>query len=236
MITWLSASPEYLEIILDQESTGFEVARKLFVLFRHEDPQFFMKLSELADRQETPTENLRLRRALDLLGAFDDLSLFARWLQRLTYRQDGRIRSKAAKLICGMGLREALIQRNLQSEDSRVRANTVEALWGTMTKEAETIYRGALNDPSHRVVANAIVGLYSINKEAALERLKQLAEHSSLMFRLAMIWAIGKIGDRSGIELLQRLSQDKSPVVRKKAQAALLKFQDGEAVSSVDAA
>jgi hypothetical protein len=228
MMLWLAASPDYLDIILDQRSTKFETAQKLFVPFRQEDPQFLMKLFELADRQETLVENLLLRRALDILEAFDNLSLFVRWLQRLTYRRDERIRSKAAKLICGMGLNTALVERHLGSEDSRVRANTVEALWGTMTKEAEAIYLEALNDGCHRVVANAIVGLYPIDKVLAMETLKQLTEHSSPMFRLAMVWVIGKIGDGEGVELLQRLSRDHSPAVSKKAQTALIKFQDQE--------
>ncbi len=229
MMSWLSASPDYLDVVLDSKSTAFEVAQKLFALFRHEDPQFLTKLFALADRQETLTENLRLRRALDLLEPFENLSLFVRWLQRLTYRQDERIRSKAAKLIGGMSLSAALMQRNLQSEDSRVRANTVEALWGTTTKEAEMVYVSVLQDTAHRVVANAIVGLYPINKELALDTLQQLIEHSSPMFRLAMVWAITKIGDGRGIELLQRLSQDQAPAVRKKAQTALDSFQAREA-------
>jgi HEAT repeat protein len=236
MVTWLCANADYLDIILDGKLTKFEAAQKLFVLLRHEDPQFIMKLFELTDKQETPAVNLLLRRALDILETLDNVSLFVRWLQRLGYRQDGRIRSKAVKLICDMGHRASLMQRNLNSEDSRVRANTVEALWGTTTKEAEAIYLGALNDESHRVVANAIVGLYPINKEFALETLKQLTEHASPMFRLAIAWALGKIGDRRGVELLQRLSQDHSPAVRKRAQTVLAKFSDQEAAMNTGAA
>jgi HEAT repeat protein len=232
MIIWLSAGSDYLDIILDHKFTQFEVAQKLFTLFRQKDPQFAMKLSEIIDRPETLAVNLLLRRALKILETIDNLPSFVRWLQRLTYRQDERIRSKAVKLICGIGLSANFMQRSLGSEDGRVRANTVEAFWGRTAQEAEAIFLGALHDEHHRVVANAIVGLYPINKDLALERLNHMTEHASPMFRLAAAWTIEKIGDGKIVEWLQRLIQDDSPAVRRRAETTLAKLQAQEAAVS----
>jgi HEAT repeat protein len=226
MLAWLRTDAYYLEVLLDPQYVSDEDASSAMLLLQQEDPQFFTKLFELPAHRETLTEDLLLRRALNLLGSFNNLPAFVRWLQRLTRHKDERIRSKAVKWLCAVRPDKEVVQRYFQSDDGRVRANTVEALWGHVNEEAEAVFRHALEDKEHRTVANAIVGLHRINRDLAVEMLAKFVDHSSSAFRLAMVWAISHIGDGRCMELLRQLAQDHAPEIREKAQHALSNFQE----------
>lgn len=233
MLTWLCDSPDYLYLVLHPQAVSLEAAKKVFMLFRQNDPQFFTNLLGLADRRLVLTQDLLLRRALDLLDDLDNSSFFVRWLQRLTHHKDERVRSKAVKWVCSIEPSKDLVQHYLQTEDDRVRANAVEALWGNMTEEVEAIFIKALNDKHHRTVANGIVGLYPINQDLALEMLIEFVNHSSPMFRLAMVWAISKTNVPGSVELLCQLSQDESMLVRTKARTTLANYENGKSALAV---
>jgi HEAT repeat protein len=173
-----------------------------------------------------------LRRALNLLGDFDNLAFCVRWLQKLTRFKDEHIRSKAVKWLCALRPDMASVQRHLKSEDGRVRANAIEALWDITTEEAELVFLGALGDSHHRAVANAIVGLHPINRDLAVETLTKFTGHPSPMFRLAMVWAIAHIGDGRCLDLLRQLAQDHSSEVKDRAQKALANFQEKQFASA----
>ena len=64
--------------------------------------------------------------------------------------------------------------------------------------------------------------------------LAQFTKYPSPMFRLAMVWAIGKINDPGGVELLQQLKEDNSLLIRKKAQIALAAYEDGKPAMTGD--
>jgi HEAT repeat protein len=112
----------------------------------------------------------------------------------------------------------------MRSEDSRVRANAIEAVWFHQTPESAAIFRNALSDPCHRVVVNALVGLYYQNDETALETLISLTRHPAESFRAAAVWAFGHIYDDRAIKPLMSLVDDDSEVIREKAARVLAKL------------
>ena len=99
-----------------------------------------------------------------------------------------------------------MVKRQLGSENGRVRANAVEALWHLPGEEARHIFELAVNDPHHRVVINALLGLYYQNP-TALERLHKLAFHKSPYFVAATVWALDRLRDRNSIPVLEQLSE-----------------------------
>jgi HEAT repeat protein len=74
------------------------------------------------------------------------------------------------------------------------------------------------------VVANALVGLYYRKDPQALKMMINLTEHSSPMFRVAMVWALGAVADRRAVPTLQKLLDDPSERVSEKAQRVLGTF------------
>ncbi len=109
-------------------------------------------------------------RALALLDGLKDYSVLFPWLRGLTACADERIRSQAVKAFCKLRSNTAVILRQLKAEDGRVRANAIEALWMIQTPEAADIFREALGDRHHRVVVNALIGLYRQNDPSAFEK------------------------------------------------------------------
>jgi len=113
-----------------------------------------------------------------------------------------------------------------QLSDPRVRAAAVEALWQqTPSAEVRSMLQSAVSDPHHRVVTNALVGLYRLGDPEALPSLIDLATHRDPLFRAACAWSLGFIADPLGKPTLQDLRRDSSNIVRKRAAKALLQLE-----------
>jgi HEAT repeat protein len=115
----------------------------------------------------------------------------------------------------------------MTSEDARVRASAVEALVGRATnaEDARSVFRAALQDKNHRVVGNALVGLYSMGDKSALDEMIVLSKHKDHLFRAAMAWAMGFVKDIRAIPTLREMNSDPSLVVRKRALNSLLMLE-----------
>ncbi len=224
ILPYLAANDHYLAAVLDPELLSLESAKRVSTLFRKADPYFFAHLSRLAFDTQTLQAPSCKTRALAIL---DDLSKddpIVPWLRELTQHPDERVRSKAVKVLCRLRPSKSTVQLHLQSTDPRVRANAIEALWHTPSNEAVSIFKSVLKDPHHRVVANALVGLYYRKDSGALNMMINLTDHPSPKFRLATIWALGTVADRRAIPTLQKLMSDPSELVREKAVRVLATF------------
>jgi hypothetical protein len=225
LISWLTTTDSYLTAVLDPEILSLESAKRVCSLFRQSDPYFFTHLSRLAFDTAKPQPPAFKTRALAIL---DDLSKddpIVPWLRYLTNHTDERVRSKAVKVLCRLRPSKSTVELHLQSTDPRVRANAVEALWHTPGTAASSIFKSALNDPHHRVVANALVGLYYRKEPGTLNTIINLTDHPSPQFRLAMVWALGAVADRRGIPALRKLLSDPSEAVQNKAHHVLATFE-----------
>jgi hypothetical protein len=228
MLPWLIADGRYLNLLLDPDFLSLEEAHRVSQLLREADSGFFLKFEHLDQAVSAERDLLRLDRVLHLFGAAGTNVLFP-WLRRLTNHPDQRIRSKAVKSICALRPSAALVGSLLKSEDARVRANAIEALWGMPSTEIIPILREALNDKNHRVVVNALVGLHFHCPDEAVERLLGLCNHPVPLFRAAAAWGLGRIADQRATPALKTLAQDKSDIVRERASKVLETFSTTKA-------
>src|SRR3954471_19582998 len=189
LIASLTATDHYLLEVLDPAVLSLESAKRVSLLFRKADPYFFAHLSRLAfntQNQHPPSFTSRALAILDDLSKDDPI---VPWLCQLTKHPDERVRSKAVKVLCRLRPSKSTVQLHLQSADPRVRANAIEALWHTPGDEPVAIFNSVLKDSHHRVVVNALVGLYYRKEAGAFNMMIKLADHPSPAFRLAIIWA-----------------------------------------------
>lgn len=224
IIPSLAATDHYLSAVLDPELLSIESAKRVCRLFRKADPYFFSHLSRLAFSTERSLSPAFTTRALAILDELSKDDPVVPWLRQLTTHPDERVRSKAVKVLCRLRPSKSTVELHLQSTDPRVRANAIEALWHTPAAEAVQIFKSVLNDLHHRVVANALVGLYYRKDPGALNTIMNLTDHPSPKFRVAMVWALGHLADRRAIPVLQKLVTDPSEAVREKAQRVLGTF------------
>jgi hypothetical protein len=219
ILVW-SNFEKYFDLLLDPDFLSFDQAKRAALVLRENDPRFFAKFTSYADRVKI-RNTARLLRALDLLEAAGDYSVLFSWLRNLNNHESENVRSKAVKLMCKVSPSRSVVERQLKSEDSRVRANAIEALWFSQDPDRTEVFRNALLDKAHRVVVNAIIGLYYQEEENAMARLVKLSEHSSEAFRAAAIWGFAFLMDVRAIPALELLQTDESEAIRDKAGKAL---------------
>ncbi len=218
-LSWVLAT-RYLDLLVDSNPLAPEETAQAVAVLREQDPHFFVNFTVLL---KTCAENDkgRLLGALGLLETLSDYSVLLSVLRGLTTHDDGRVRSKAAKLLCRIRPNKPLVERQLLSTDPRVRANAIEALWFDRSPDSTYVLRVALSDKSHRVVVNALIGLYYQGDGGAMDKLLLLGQHPSQAFREAVIWAFNHLSDARAIPALELLTADSSEIIRLKAKNAL---------------
>lgn len=224
MLPWLIGDGRYLNLLLDPDFLSLEEAHRVSLIMREADSGFFLKFEGLAAPTSAEYDLRRLERALHLFSEAGTSNVLFPWLRRLTNHSDQRIRSRAVKACCALRPNPALVEKLLKSEDARVRANAIEALWGMPGVEVIPIFREALHDANHRVVVNALVGLHFHQPEEALEKLLLLCVHPVPLFRAAAAWGLGRLADRRAVPTLEKLAQDAAEVVRERAAKVLETF------------
>ncbi|MBZ5580426.1 MAG: HEAT repeat domain-containing protein [Acidobacteriia bacterium] len=192
------------------------------------DGFFDVKLAGLlprrhADQRRLDTQNML--RVLDVLDAISPGSRLVLAVNHLTHHPDQHIASKAA-LVVGRRLQsKQWVKGQMTSEDPRVRANVLEALWGIHSESAREAFRIGVNDENNRVVGNALVGLHPFGEPGLSEFVARMLEDPRPAFRWTAAWVMGRIGDPQFGEKLQRALQDKDPKVGKAAERALAAVQ-----------
>ena len=227
MAFWATSGNMYVGMlldtdVLDQETIPLSTATQILPLLLLVDAQFLIKLARTIAALKDPAAVLR---ALRLVPALGDYSILIPWLRSLDSHSDSRIRSLSAKPLCQLRPSSGLIKHHLQSRDARVRASIMEALWNAHVHRSDQqvvrYLRTAVEDENHRVVANALVGLYRLGESQALEKMIALCSTKQQLFRAAMAWAMGVVDDSRAVPSLQRLARDPSFIVRKRAKSSL---------------
>ncbi|MDQ6675709.1 MAG: HEAT repeat domain-containing protein [Acidobacteriota bacterium] len=170
-------------------------------------------------------------RALDIL---DEISLGKRMvpiLSHLSRHPDFKISSKATLLI-GKRVQNVAFAKRLmaESEDPRVRANAVEAVWGNRSPSIQELFWDCVEDKHNRVVGNAIVGLYLAGEERATEVVCRFAHDHKAEFRMTSAWTMGRMGNSDFIPTLSPLIKDDHPGVRSAALRSLQNIRQVEKV------
>jgi HEAT repeat protein len=222
MALWLSSQGKYVDILFESDRIQPDVARKALSVLKTVDPLFAINFLRASDRISSPRAILR---ALSVVPGLGDYSVLIPWLRRLSNHPDEHVRSRSVKLFCELRPSQSLIERQMLSDDPRVRANAIEAMWHSSAPNATELFKTALCDEHHRVVGNALVGLHLQGDSSALDKMQELSKSADPLFRAAMAWCLGFIRDVRAIPTLEVLSKDESAPVRKVAVQSLLALQ-----------
>lgn len=188
-------------------------------------PLFDVQLAQQIPTMQNPTSLLQGAKALRALEVLDAISPGNRLvvaLAALMQAPGEKIRSKAALLL---GRRVQSIdwpQLCSREPDPRVRANILEALWGSASPNAIEIFRQALGDPEPRIAANAALGVYKHDPKEGGRLLTALQRHSDSRFRCSALWAIAQTGDAKFLPTLRGSLQDEDPRKRSIAVRGLM--------------
>lgn len=232
MVFWLSGDHRYVSVLLDPHSLPSDMAAKAVGVVKEIDQEFLLKFVKAV----TPlTAAPRIMRALALVPAIGDYSILIPWLRKLSQNPDLKVRSRSSKLLCELRPNKGLIERQMHSDDARIRASAIETLWNSRSEDARQLFHMGVGDPHHRVVGNALVGLYLMGDTSALDTMAELCAHKDHLFRAAMAWAMGHVKDPRAIPTLQELTHDASLVVRKRALSSLLILESVKAPDAPDA-
>lgn len=143
----------------------------------------------------------------------------------LLHHPNHRIRSKAALLIGRSNGNPELAGEQLSDEDARVRANAVEALWGSGDPVCSAVFYDAARDPHQRIAGNAIVGLYILHHVSSIRLLHELADRPSLAWQITAAWAMGITGSPRFQPVLTRLINAGDPQLRQQAIRSLSRIR-----------
>lgn len=191
-------------------------------------PLFQVKLGDLLSRcpeQVRPEQERLFLQGFHLIEASSSKLINLRLLKRLLDSPNGRIRSKAARMLGQDSSSPYWLSEVLSDSDARVRANAIEALWHVDVPEVVGYYQHAAMDPVPRVAANALVGLYLAGKAEALAGIDAMARDEDAGRRASATWAMGRTGDRRFIAGLKRLIKDEHPLVRTNAIRAATRIR-----------
>ena len=179
---------------------------------------------QLADSSCATPGSAGMGMAERLMGILDEICDGRRILpslMRMLRTDNPYLRSKAVLMIGRSGRSLNWIKRRLQENDTRVRANAIEATWGLDTPEARELLEWASRDSNNRVVGNALVGLYRLGENCPLPELVKMAGHDSAASRSTAARVMGQTGDPRFSEVLGRMIADSHGDVRKNAFAAV---------------
>jgi HEAT repeat protein len=158
-----------------------------------------------------------VERALEILSAIASPARLFGVLRGAMAQVDPGIRSKSAMALARHTDSLPILNKLVTDPDTRVRANTIEALWGRKIPEVAELLQRALKDDNHRVAINAAYALYLLDPLKHIAEVEAFVKHPQARFRTAAAWLIRKIGDARHLSLLKTLVRDDSQDVRRAA-------------------
>ncbi len=191
-------------------------------------PGFEFELSKFLQAQcmAKSIDHPTVFRGLEVLGGMLEEARLITFLRPFLRSKDSQIASKSV-LILGRQSRSLAWMTSIHAEsDDRIRANLVESLWDRREPEVEQVLQGALRDPHHRVVANAVYGLYRLGSDAWMAGLERLLQSYDPVARRSGIWVIKSAGGAEAGARLKPLIRDSDPSVRRAAFAALVSLRE----------
>ena len=146
-------------------------------------------------------------------------------IAQLLDHPDARVRSKAALLVGKSNKNVNWVKQRMDQQDSRIRANVVEALWGVESDGSRGVFWSALGDPDNRVVGNAILGLYRMGDPATIGLILQMINHPEEDFQKTGVWVMGETGDLRFLPVLARMMAEPTAALRNHVFRAVAKLK-----------
>jgi HEAT repeat protein len=149
----------------------------------------------------------------------------ARLTEKFTMEENTRLR---ANMIKSLGAAKnsksvVLLSKALRDPDGRVRANAVDAMGDLKDSQFSELLFPLLHDSHNRVRSNAAAALWKLGGLGAILTLKQMLRSTHKTMRASAAWALGEIGALQFSDVLQDLTNDGDPDVRRCALKALAK-------------
>jgi HEAT repeat protein len=153
-----------------------------------------------------------------------------------------RIRSHVVKVVAERRTREAVprLESALRAESDMVRANAALALGEIGDRSSLKVLYASLDDPFYKVrclAGHAIARIAPGDAEAKAALAHRLAAEDNAMAKVDLAWALGKLGDRSGMETIRTLLFRGEPEdVRAEAAIALGELGDAAELPTLEKA
>jgi len=228
VIALLSARGMLVPMLRDLSSSDRGAAGVVAQLAQRMDPRFDRSIARQAPEAKAPPDRARPNPEF-LLGLLDALSgglCLLPLLAPLRESEDPKIRARMALLLGRITRAQDWFQTLEHDPDPRVRANVVESLWSVEGASSLACFERSLQDRHHRVVANALVGLYLQGATTGVSGLVRLAQHHESLFRAAATWAMGRTGDTRFLPVLRQMRRgpDQDSMVVRNALHAIARI------------
>jgi HEAT repeat protein len=171
-----------------------------------------------------PLDSTVTLRILEVLAAIADGSRILPVLIQVLRQPDPRLRSKAALLVGRTNKSAQWVEQFLWEPDARVRANSVEALWGEETGPVRAVFLAAMKDRNNRVLGNALLGLHRLGDASAIRSILQMATHAAPAFRATAAWTMGQTGDPRFLHCLAQMVGETNSVARRNVFRAIARL------------
>ena len=225
LIQMLIAAGRFWTILCDPSAFSLTAAVNVAKSSQRFEPLLDVKLScWLVEESEADRDDARglLERGLTIMGAVSDTTRIRMTLVQLMRSRNTRVRSKAATLISRTQKSVYLLEKLLKDPDARVRANSVEAFWGTSLTGLRPILFELLNDGNNRVAGNALIALHLLGEtDLVHSHLDKMARHPIGLFRATGAWAMARIADARFVPILTSMLKDEDAMVRTRSLASL---------------
>jgi hypothetical protein len=189
------------------------------------DPLLDTKLVRwLLRSQQMDGSTASAQAAQRILGILEQISSGNRltpMLVQLLRAPDPVLRSKVA-LLMGRGTKS--VGWALTERDPRVRANAIEAAWGSDSRHTRGFLWELTKDSHNRVAGNALLALFRLGETASVAALLKMAAHASPMFRATAAWVMGQTQDALFLAALGRMETDSDEHVRRNASQAIARI------------
>lgn len=166
--------------------------------------------------------------SVETLGKIGDPSNLGAILNLYQPKQHPRIKACIVTAVSRVALPNdevfEFIAKALADEDSRVRANAVEALEILEMADTAKLLLPLLKDEDNRVRANVIKALWNKDdKSKLLEALKTMASDENPWMKASCIFVLDKVDIPGRIELLAAMCSEEHPKIRENARRALFR-------------
>lgn len=225
VIGLLSGRAMLAPMLRDLSRTDRGAAAVVAQLAQRMDPRFDRSMARPVSETKSPVEQAGPDPEF-LLGLLDALSgalALMPMLEPLRQSNDPKVRARMALLLGRITRAQNWCEALETDEDPRVRANVMESHWSAGGQTVPECYTHGLEDSHHRVVANALVGLYLQGDTSAVSGMVNMAQHHDGVFRAAAAWAMGRTGDTRFLQILRlmRRGEDQDSLVARGAPQAI---------------
>lgn len=206
-----------LETYLQSKETAISIAGKLAV----SDPRFDAALLACLREESEGWSDDALLIGLDILDAVSERDRLVLNVLRLLKHGNPKLRSKAAMFIARRRPYLRWVTDLSRESDARVRANTLESLFGIREEFIAPLFRQHVTDENNRVAGNAVLGLYRLGDTASIQHLEEMARDVRPNFRNTAAWVMGQTGDPRFSSVLAAQLSDPDKLVRRQALLGL---------------